>query len=309
MVRVRPGTWKNSCDHHTMQNKGKVPSGMQITMASPNNNNNNSKKKKKKDDPAEGKVVDGPRLAKAKSERKRSKEQERRNALNEGLDRLTELVFLVDPQLKAVAETRAAKNNRAPSNEQLLSRVELLNSAVSTFTHLYQENQRNKAALYHVMSGGRVMPVPVELGVYQSIVNNQSGKEGSNESASASPSLTANDASLVRPPPSAPVPPTFGGLAASPAGHPLLSHRVGQPPHAYLQNMGGEGGEKGPAPKSGIDVHEGRTSAGIQNNTMGSSGRVTSEEATIRSKRGSVEAKEDDEPTPKKRRKKRENTG
>lgn len=274
----------NVVDPHTKKQ------GMQITMASQNN--------KKKDNSEEGKVVDGPRLAKAKSERKRSKEQERRNALNEGLDRLTELVFLVDPQLKAMAETRAAKNNKTPSSEQLLSRVELMNSAVSTFARLHQENERNKAALAHIMTGGRVIPngFGMNPAYYQSDANNQSRTEGTNGSAR---SQTAKDASLVRPPSYTPAPPTFGGLAASSAGHPLLPPQVGLTSHANRQGMRGG---TGPVPKSGIGESDEGSKASIQNNTMGSSGRSTSEEAV-------AETKEDDQPTPRKRRKKREKTG
>lgn len=40
-------------------------------------------------------------------EEKCNKEQQRRNALNDGLDVLLDLVFIIDPQLKLQAEQRA----------------------------------------------------------------------------------------------------------------------------------------------------------------------------------------------------------
>ena len=85
------------------------------------------------------KIPDGPKLAESRSEKKRSREQQRRNQVNEGLDKLTDVIFVIDPDLKAAAKTRAVNNNKSDVRDnQLLSRVELVNSAVATLTRVHQ---------------------------------------------------------------------------------------------------------------------------------------------------------------------------
>ena len=59
-----------------------------------------------KEDPKD-KGDDGPKLAQSRSEKKRDREQKRRNQLNDGLDKLTEVIFSVDPDLKAAARARS----------------------------------------------------------------------------------------------------------------------------------------------------------------------------------------------------------
>jgi hypothetical protein len=84
-------------------------------------------------------VPDGPKLAQSRSEKKRSREQQRRNQVNEGLDKLTDLIFFIDPDLKAAAKTRAVNNNKSNvKDNQLLSRVELVDTAVATLTRVHQ---------------------------------------------------------------------------------------------------------------------------------------------------------------------------
>ena len=90
----------------------------------------------------------------SRSEKKRNREQKRRNEVNEGLDKLTELVFVVDPALKAAARARASQNNKASTpDSQLLSRVELINTACSTLARIHMENQANSALLLRLQSG------------------------------------------------------------------------------------------------------------------------------------------------------------
>lgn len=101
-----------------------------------------------------------PSLAQStRSERKRNREQKRRNEVNGGLDQLTRLIFMIDPQLKVVAELRASKNHsggkRPPgvSDAQLLSRVELINSAVATLARVHQENEERKLMIARLTMG------------------------------------------------------------------------------------------------------------------------------------------------------------
>ena len=108
------------------------------------------------------KLISEPSTAQAtatRSERKRNREQKRRNEVNSGLDQLTRLIFIIDPQLKAVAELRASKSHsggrRPPgvSDTQLLSRVELINSAVATLARVHQENEERKLMIARLTMG------------------------------------------------------------------------------------------------------------------------------------------------------------
>eukprot|EP00544_Gedaniella_sp_CCMP2646_P009781 CAMPEP_0202494322 /NCGR_PEP_ID=MMETSP1361-20130828/11103_1 /ASSEMBLY_ACC=CAM_ASM_000849 /TAXON_ID=210615 /ORGANISM="Staurosira complex sp., Strain CCMP2646" /LENGTH=210 /DNA_ID=CAMNT_0049124759 /DNA_START=8 /DNA_END=640 /DNA_ORIENTATION=+ len=99
-------------------------------------------------------MPDGPKLAQSRSEKKRSREQQRRNQVNEGLDKLTDLIFIIDPDLKAAAKTRAVNNNKSNvKDNQLLSRVELVDTAVATLTRVHQENEVNKMIVARLTAG------------------------------------------------------------------------------------------------------------------------------------------------------------
>jgi len=112
----------------------------------------------------------GQKLAESRSEKKRNREQKRRNEVNEGLDRLTKVLFIIDPDLKAAAQTRATKAQGASTaNEaQLLSRVELINCAAETLARIYQENEQYKILTSQLgmtflaanRSGGRLAALP-----------------------------------------------------------------------------------------------------------------------------------------------------
>jgi len=87
--------------------------------------------------------------ADSRSERKRNREQKRRDDVNKGLEQLTKMVFVIDPQLKAAAEDRAKKSHgrTAVPESQLLSRVELVTSAVATMGRVHQENEMRKVII------------------------------------------------------------------------------------------------------------------------------------------------------------------
>lgn len=256
---------------------------------------------------------DGPKLAKAKSEKKRDREQHRRNAFNEGLDRLTDLIFLIDPQLRIMAESRVTKiANKTPNIYQLLSRVELINSAVSTLARVHQENERTKLAIAQIMSRG--MP--------PSGLDGQSG--GATDTAGAPeallglgsppprPAKGGGGASLVRPPAQQPPFASMTGPAFSGAsnlfspnpmmGCPLMAQVAG------LQSSGsnqGSGANAGQASES-TEVKGTETTSKDDTNMVDSSGwDISKETAPPSPKKGESETKEDDKPSPKKRRRKK----
>lgn len=91
-------------------------------------------------------------LEMSRSERKREREKKRRGDVNQGLDQLMMLVFAIDPELKAEAEERHRKShsNRVASRsepEALLSRVELINAAVTTLHRVHQENEERRMVI------------------------------------------------------------------------------------------------------------------------------------------------------------------
>ena len=92
----------------------------------------------------------------SRAERKRHREKKRRNDVNKGLDQLMELVFIIDPQLKFEAEERARKasgGRTSNTDAPLLSRVELINSAVVTLERVYRENEERKMVIGHLAGG------------------------------------------------------------------------------------------------------------------------------------------------------------
>jgi len=101
----------------------------------------------------------------SRSEKKRNREKKRRDDLNKGMEKLEELIFIIDPQLKAAAEERASKRpvgiRTSKEDTQLLSRVELVNNAVAALARIHQENEIRKTILAQLASGmGGTCPVP-----------------------------------------------------------------------------------------------------------------------------------------------------
>jgi len=92
----------------------------------------------------------------SRAERKRHREKQRRSDVNKGLDQLMELVFIIDPQLKFEAEERARKasgGRTASTDAPILSRVELINSAVATLERVHHENEQRKIVITHLAGG------------------------------------------------------------------------------------------------------------------------------------------------------------
>jgi hypothetical protein len=134
----------------------------------------------------------------SRSEKKRSREQQRRNQVNEGLDKLTELVFLVDPALKAAARARVAQSNKASTpDSQLLSRVELVNTACTTLARVHMENQANLALLSRLQSGNLMtgMPYPSNVTGMPFIANQRLSSEAAPASSPAHESSNKEESS------------------------------------------------------------------------------------------------------------------
>ena len=79
----------------------------------------------------------------SRSESKKNREKARRGSINNGLDQLAELVFIIDPQLKETAG-RALFGDTMAKVQHHLSRVDLVNIAVATLARVYQENEVHK---------------------------------------------------------------------------------------------------------------------------------------------------------------------
>ena len=93
----------------------------------------------------------------SRSERKRDREKKRRGDVNRGLDELQALLFLIDPELKAEAEERRRKSHNKPVHstepEPMISRVELINSAVTVLRRIHRENEERKVVISHLATG------------------------------------------------------------------------------------------------------------------------------------------------------------
>jgi hypothetical protein len=77
----------------------------------------------------------------SQSEIKRDREKKRRNDINKGLDKLMQMILIIDPLLKVMLEERAEKLQAAGSSSntkdgQLLGRVELLSHVVGTLSRI-----------------------------------------------------------------------------------------------------------------------------------------------------------------------------
>lgn len=108
----------------------------------------------------------------SRSEKKRNREKKRREDVNQGIDQLMSLIFMIDPELKAEADDRQRKTHRdvvpKAKPEALLSRIELINAAVATLQRVHDENEKRKMAitflskgLVHTKNGGSGPPHPV----------------------------------------------------------------------------------------------------------------------------------------------------
>lgn len=103
-------------------------------------------------------TMETPQAAEHFTERKRKKEKKRRNDINQGLNVLAKVIFLVDPEKEAQAReghnggdsTEAAA--AAVESSKLLGRVELVNAAVATLARVHNDNEVHKALIAHLTS-------------------------------------------------------------------------------------------------------------------------------------------------------------
>ncbi len=83
--------------------------------------------------------------------RKRKREKLRRESINNGLDQLMNLIFVIDPEIKVAAEEKARLERAVGRrNNYLLSRVELMKIAVATMARFHQDNEVHRSILSHL---------------------------------------------------------------------------------------------------------------------------------------------------------------
>jgi len=95
------------------------------------------------EDPTEQEVA-----AMSRSERKRHREKKRRSDVNKGFDELMALLLEIDPEVRADAEERASKGQCKRSlgahEDNVLSRVDLIATAVRVLRRVHTENSKHK---------------------------------------------------------------------------------------------------------------------------------------------------------------------
>jgi len=84
----------------------------------------------------------------SRSERKRHREKKRRNDVNKGFDELMSLLLEIDPDVRAEVEEKSRRGQfkgvLAASEDNLLSRVDLISRAVDVLRRLHRENEERK---------------------------------------------------------------------------------------------------------------------------------------------------------------------
>jgi len=84
----------------------------------------------------------------SRSERKRHREKKRRSDVNKGFDELMGLLLDIDPEVRADAEDRAAKGQCKRSlgahEDNVLSRVDLISTAIRVLKRTHTENELHK---------------------------------------------------------------------------------------------------------------------------------------------------------------------
>eukprot|EP00977_Amphora_coffeiformis_P001513 scaffold296_cov102-Amphora_coffeaeformis.AAC.1 len=114
-------------------------------------------KKRVRDEAEEDGIVLSPEvLAKmSRSERKRHREKKRRSDVNKGFDDLTALLLEIDPVVRAEAEDRARrgqwKGNIGGQEDNILSRVELINRTVEVIRRVHKENEQRKLIIEQLL--------------------------------------------------------------------------------------------------------------------------------------------------------------
>ena len=85
----------------------------------------------------------------SRSERKRHREQKRRSDVNKGFEALMTILIQIDPQVKHEAQERARRglSKGGPAgahDDNLLSRVDLVNRTAEVLRRIHQENEQRK---------------------------------------------------------------------------------------------------------------------------------------------------------------------
>jgi Helix-loop-helix DNA-binding domain len=105
-------------------------------------------KKRKHDAITEEEPTEQEVAAMSRSERKRHREKKRRSDVNKGFDELMSLLLEIDPEVRADAEERASKGQCKRSlgahEDNVLSRVDLIGTAVRVLRRVHTENEKHK---------------------------------------------------------------------------------------------------------------------------------------------------------------------
>lgn len=89
----------------------------------------------------------------SRSERKRDREKKRRDDLNKGFDRLQNLIFGIDPEVKEEADERIHRSRGNVEEHAVFSRLELIHHAINTLEKVNQENEERKMVIQHMARG------------------------------------------------------------------------------------------------------------------------------------------------------------
>ena len=94
----------------------------------------------------------------SRSECKRHREKMRRSDANKGFDELMTLLLDIDPSVRAEAEERARrgqwKGSFGAHQDNVLSRVDLINRTVEVLDRLHRENEQRKQILSSLTQSG-----------------------------------------------------------------------------------------------------------------------------------------------------------
>jgi hypothetical protein len=88
-----------------------------------------------------------------RAERKREREKKRRFDLNEAFDRLKELIFTINPEIRKEAEQRMAASKAKNEEQGVFNRLELVLYAINTLEVVYEENEERKMVIQHMARG------------------------------------------------------------------------------------------------------------------------------------------------------------
>lgn len=116
-------------------------------------------KKRKHEAAAEEEPSESEVASMSRSERKRHREKKRRSDVNKGFDDLMALLLEIDPEVRADAEERASKGQCKRSlgahEENVLSRVDLIATAVRVLRRVHGDNEKHKKMIEGFLKNGK----------------------------------------------------------------------------------------------------------------------------------------------------------